>query len=466
MLIHLDSSFAQFNESPKNETLQIPINSRNLQSLQDEYTTSTPILMSFTWISNSSDVSIIPIDSNQCIITNVLNPNIIDVYNYFYGLPIIFQGNYSTIIQFDNTTNVITCQDNIFSSYYFENIGTNDSNLDEFIVSCEILNPSFSKNEGEFFLLGTDYETISSDMIVENVTKRWTSTIQSVNPTYVILEDKSLSYDVTDRFLVYRQDSNYKNSVIPSSPSPSGSRTLRSLQYTTGEVVSLVVDNNRTLYGFEVNQVSSFSETSHYLSLLPTIQNGDPSLDFFIVKVDREGSIIYVTDDLTTLSINLQDYTPVVTKYESIRCNLDLNINMLHSYTSLRLKLKSLMLPLNLFSESIINKNTPVFCPYIFLKINDIKNKDFAFNSTSESYSMVAFPCKENDSQQYITYTSDQELIIQGTQDLRDKFNVSLYNTNHEKISLLLKESQIAGTRWIRFYDPTKSVTFIFELLV
>ena len=139
---------------------------------------------------------------------------------------------------------------------------------------------------------------------------------------------------------------------------------------------------------------------------------------------------------------------------------------MLHSYTSLRLKLKSLMLPLNLFSESIINKNTPVFCPYIFLKINDIKNKDFAFNSTSESYSMVAFPCKENDSQQYITYTSDQELIIQGTQDLRDKFNVSLYNTNHEKISLLLKESQIAGTRWIRFYDPTKSVTFIFELLV
>ena len=47
MLIHLDSSFAQFNESPKNETLQIPINSRNSQSLQDEYTTSTSILMSF-----------------------------------------------------------------------------------------------------------------------------------------------------------------------------------------------------------------------------------------------------------------------------------------------------------------------------------------------------------------------------------------------------------------------------------
>ena len=42
------------------------------------------------------------------------------------------------------------------------------------------------------------------------------------------------------------------------------------------------------------------------------------------------------------------------------------------------------------------DKKLIVFSPYLFLQINHIKNKNFAFNSTSESYSMVAFSCQEN----------------------------------------------------------------------
>lgn len=472
MLIHIDSSFAQFKKTPIDETtIQIPINNINSQALQD-YTTKTPILMSFQWISNSSNVSIIPIDTNQCIITNVEDPAIIDVYNYFYGLPILFQGKYSTIIEFDNKKNVITCQEDIFSSYYFEHLRTNDSSIDEFIVSCEILNPSFlnnDDNEKQFFLLGTNYKTISSDMMIENVTKRWSSKIRSVKPTYVLLEDKSsLSYDTTDRFLVYRKDSNYSSSL---STSTSRKSILRSLQYTTAEIVSIQEDDNKTLYGFEVNQLSSVhvSERSHYVSLLPTTYfNVAPSLHFLILKIDRDASTIYITDDLNTLNgVNLQEYTPVLTKYESIQCNLDLNLNMLHSYKSLRFKLNSLLIPRTVFSKSIINQKTPAFCPYLFLKINNIKNKDFAFNSKAESYSMVVFPCKENDSKHYVMYTSDQQLHLRGT-DLRDKFYISLYNTNNESlnISLLLKEHQISGEKWIRFYDPILAVTFLFELLI
>ena len=461
MLIHIDSSFAQFNETSGNETIQIPINNLTSHALQD-YTTTSPLVMSFQWISNSSNVSIIPIDTNQCIITNVEEPTIIDVYNYFYGLPILFQGKSSTIIQFDNKTNVITCQDNIFSSYYFEHLGTNDSNIDEFIVSCEILNPSFlnnDDNEKQFFLLGTDYKKISTDMIVENQTKRWTSAIRSVNTTYVILEDNndSLSYDKNDRFIVYRRD------LISSTRRMS---LLRSLEYTTSQIVSLQ-EENRTLYGFEVKQVSTVhvSETSHYISLLPptTNYNGSTSYHFFILKIvsnaDDSSIIIYVTEDMNQLiGLNLQKYIPFVTKYESIRCNLDLNLNLLKSSKALRLKLQSLLIPRTVFSKSLINQTTPVFSPYLFLQINHIKNKNFAFNSTSESYSMVAFPCQENDSKQYVTYTSDQVLIIQSSQDLRDKFYVSLYNTNNTsiKISLSLEEHQISGEKLIRFYDPSK----------
>ena len=329
MLIHIDSSFTQFNENDNlNEVFKIPINNSNIQT-QQAFTTSTPILMYFTWIDDSDNVPIIPIDRNKCIITNFKNPNKINVYNYFYGLPIVFQGMYSTITEFDNKTNVITCNDSIFASYFFEHLATNDSNLNEFIVSCKIVNPSFSNNERAFFLLGTNYKNIASNyMIVENTTKGWTSPIKSVKETYVILEEESLPYDSTDHFIVYTRDSKYKNN--------------RSFQYKTGEILSLsVVDTNRTLYGFEVTKLLPFSETTHYLSLFPKNDYDSQPLNFYILKVDYASSVIYFTDKMDDIvNLNLLEYTPVITGYNSIRCNLDLNLNLIYSYNTLYLKLK------------------------------------------------------------------------------------------------------------------------------
>ena len=76
-------------------------------------------------------------------------------------------------------------------------------------------------------------------------------------------------------------------------------------------------------------------------------------------------------DDIVNL--NLLEYTPVITGYNSIRCNLDLNLNLIYSYNTLYLKLKSLLIPLSLTPQTSINENTPSFPPYILLRIKSNK---------------------------------------------------------------------------------------------
>ena len=436
MLIQIDPDFSNID---KNNKIHVPINNNNIKL--NSAITYNNVELYFQTFGTSFPLKAIPISQKECIIIPT-NANQINIENYFFGLTCHFSTNnkVSIITRYDHVNRILTVQENIFD-FSFDNLLTDDSNLEEFYIDIEIQNPSFVKQDNLLCILGTDYSNISSNMMIENITQRWKAKIDHVSENYVLLETHGSSFanSNVDRYIIYHK--NIDNLV--------------SKEYKNEIPTLITMEDNPMSFGVELKENIEYAKSNHFIMLIN--KNDQNDVKYFHIK-DIIDDIVFFTSDG---SLDLTETLLLIIPYQE--SNSVMNINKQALRQKLFLKLKSVIFPRN-FIKDTSNIKEPRCMPFFYLNVNSIKNS--FFSSLDKDYTFIAFLSDENS----ICYQFKSNQIVQIDDNLKDYLSISFFNPNHESFSpstnqILSFQNDDTGTG-IKVFDPKNSVSIIFQLYV
>ncbi len=240
MLIQIDSNFRDYKTYPYESDFVINVNGQPpanalVPDVRSTYLTSNYIRYAFQWIGDTAFnnplsklpndtfvARVVPLSPSTFVFVPPLSQQAFsfETSDYFVGISCWNPKTQlsATIVSYNNRLLTAEVSEAIFD-IYFENINTDDlrnNTLDEFIVEAFLVNPSYHEKDN-LLLLGTArfnvdrnnrfvlVRGIDSNLVVENVTKNWISTIMTSQGLFRnVLLDNFPSYDSNDFFIVYQ----------------------------------------------------------------------------------------------------------------------------------------------------------------------------------------------------------------------------------------------------------------------
>ena len=424
-MIHIDSSIRDYRTYTKSSDFQITVNAKPSENdVRYQSKIRTDIEYLFQWVGNSEFnnpiskvkndtflTKIIPISSSKCIIVagNELVEKLMNQMNYFVGIKVWFDysNKFSTVIAYDHLTKIASMESNIFQ-YYFENINYNDfkeKTLNEFYRNAYFINTSkhFGTN---IHILGVDKEKLTG-YIVENVTKRWKSTLLQKNQEFY-LERKDVDFDLLDIFIVYRSLSIER---------------LLSLNFTN----EIIEKKTNIEYGFRTTDYIGYITN---LSTILCLKNIYSHSTLYIPITVVEDDIVYLPYNLNLLeNFNMYHYVLSVLPYENIFPSLLIDRNLYRNNVYLSLDYMSIP---NKILQSIHADIKLEQIPYLTIKINKELLMTNVINNIPNMESSFICYTENTSKNDFILFKSSQKIKLK--EIFRHSINISILLPNNKPL--------------------------------
>lgn len=409
-MIHLNSSNRDVNRFPLRSQFHTSINETQTENdSRRNLKLNSSVFHCFEWIGNSENnnplssikndtflTKIIPISSIKCIVipANERIEKKMNQKNYFKDLELYFDftRKHATVVSYDHKTQTVTVNQPIFQ-YFFEHINFEDykdKNLEEFYRDGYFLNHSFSCGNN-FIILGN--ESSYSNLVVENVTKRWRSKV-TVRNGKVFLNTVG-DYELLDTYVVYQ---NIKSQ-----------ERLFSYSFSTSSLYSITLTDSIRHIDSESFLVGVFDKDTHDKKF------------YKILQVNQETQeITFSKAILSSLSSDRHVFTLIPVEQNFSVIDID---PKLYS-KSVLLKLRTLSIPTKLLKNNMDVKDIS------FLSIRINKNlvlQKLVSNIPHMESSFICFPSNAitND---YTTFTSSQYVPLREIFRHRLDFTILLPN--------------------------------------
>jgi len=243
MILQIDSNYRNYLIYPNASQFELNINGAAQEERQDNdvrgtFTTPYFAHYAYSWIGNTNSpimlgnaevendsllVNIVPISTNSFLLLEIEGVHLPIVFgnDYFMGLLLYYQGFSSKIISYDKNNRNGLVESDLFIEYSYS-CCLKDANIHELKKQAYIINPSYywEKNlvilgSSSSLLVGGQLQYllskgISTDLFIENVSKKWKRKVVSVLDTYKNIVVSSIpSYSSNDFFVVWKNEYSY-----------------------------------------------------------------------------------------------------------------------------------------------------------------------------------------------------------------------------------------------------------------